>query len=115
MKALVQMFTNGEGTYFIAVTDADDDGMFWLFSWGDLVTQTNTSYKSARNCDDAFLLWGADPLTGWRHDGVPIVTNVPCILECEDEAAWTQRATKAMEEYVMARLMPMALYERIIG
>jgi hypothetical protein len=115
MKALVQMLTNDEWAYFVAATEADDDGTFWLFSWGDVVRHISTPYQHVRVCDEAFVRFTANPLTGWRCDGAPVVVSVPCILAREDPVVWTQRATKAMEEYVIARLAPMALYERIVG
>ena len=115
MKALVQMLTNSRGTYFVAATEADDDGICWLFSWGDVVRLAATPYRQTQGCDEFFVHLTAHPLKGWRCDGTPVVVPVPCLMAREDPVVWAQRATKAMEKHMMLSLAPMSLFERIVG
>jgi len=110
VKALVQMFTNGGGAYFAAATEADSGGMFWFFLWGDVAGQEHAPYKSAWNCDEAFLLWSADPLTGWRHDGAPVVTFIPDNTNGEGTTVWEQHVLKVMEKQVMTRPAPVSCH-----
>ena len=103
MKALVQMLTNGEGTQFVATTEADDDGLFWWFIWGDGTAAAFISRREAQECDQRFLDEISRPPPGWSCDGKPMIVPSPDIQECEDQHAWASRAMSAIEAFALSR------------
>jgi len=102
VKALVQMLTNGDGTQFVATTEADADGRFWWFTWGDDVLQPLMEYDTEEGCNEHFINWIENQLAGWRCDGIPVVVPAPDAEEHEMLDVWAQRAIAAIEALVLS-------------